>query len=367
MKKKLKIIIPAVILVLLIIGGSIGYSFLPHPLNYDIESIQSIVTDNLEVVSKTEDTVTVRNKGEEKIKVLFFTDIHLDGKNKTSKITVANIVNNIVKEKPDLVIFGGDTVTSGFNKKRCNQLAQIFENLGVYWAGCHGNHEGDNSTSLNRSEMIDVFSSYDHCLMLEGPEDIWGDGNYQLNILNSDNTLCESFFFLDTGDEVLPDTKAEYGIPDDEDPYDGVKTSQIKWYTDKVSSTKLAYGDFKSIMVIHIPLPQVEQQYESRQFLYGEKREGICESGFDSGLFEAIRIMGSTQAVFFGHDHLNDFGFEYEGILLSYLQPSGYGSYTAESKLGYEEKDWLQGYVKMEIDRNGSFAQERHRNSENMQ
>ena len=363
MKKKLKIIIPAIILIILIIGGSVAYAFLPHSLGYDIDLIESVGT-SIEVISKTEDVVTIKNTEDRNFKVLYFTDMHLDGKNETSYLTVDNLVKNIQKEKPDLVILGGDNVTSAFNKKRCNQLAEIFEKLNVYWAGILGNHEGDNKYSQSRSQMIEIFSSYEHCLMLEGKDDIWGDGNYQLNILNFDGSLCESFFFMDTGDEVLDDTKAEYGIPEDESPYDGVKTSQIEWYEQNALSTKLTYGEYNSIVVVHIPLPQMEEQDENCEFLYGDKRENICESGFDSGLFNAIKEMGTTKAVFFGHDHLNDFGIEYDGILLSYLQPSGYGSYTSASKLGYEEKDWLQGYVSMEIKKDGTFTQERHRNSE---
>ena len=364
MKKKLKIIIPAVILVILIIGGSVAYAFLPHSLNYDIDSVENIGSF-VEVVSKSEDNVTIKLTENRNFKVLYFTDMHLDGKNKTSILTVTNLVDNIKKEKPDLVILGGDNVTSAFNKKRCNQLAEIFENLGVYWAGILGNHEGDNKYSQTRSEMIEIFSSYEHCLMLEGIDDIWGDGNYTLDILNYDNSHCETFIFMDTGDEVLEDTKQEYGIPEDESPYDGVKTSQIEWYKQKMAETKETYGEVNSVVVVHIPLPQMKEQFESQEFLYGDKRENICASGFDSGLFDAMKEVG-TRAAFFGHDHLNDFGIEYEGILLGYMQPSGYGSYTSASKLGYEEKDWLQGYMITELLPDGEFSCVHHRNSEDM-
>ena len=52
-----------------------------------------------------------------------------------------------------------------------------------------------------------------------------------------------------------------------------------------------------------------------------------------------------------------------DGILLSYMQPSGYGSYGAQ-KLGFEEKDWLQGYMDLIIHPDGSFENKGHTNSD---
>lgn len=365
MKKKVGRIIAIVLAAAIVIGGIIACIKLPHPLSYDIDSVPQ-VGSSLEIVGSSEDEVTAKITGDT-FKVVAFTDIHLDGINKTSSITVKNIVDNIVREKPDLVIFGGDNVTSALNRKRANQLAQLFENLGVYWAGVLGNHEGDNGFSLSREEMVDIFSSYDHCLMKKGISGFFGVGNYALTVLNTDGTVRQAYFFMDTGDEMSSELKAQYGVPESESPDDGTKADQVEWYTAKNNALKSKYGDFKSTIVVHIPLPQMKTAVESgAEFLYGEKLEGICASGFDSGLFDAIKAGGTTKSVFFGHDHLNTFGVEYDGVLLSYLQPSGYGSYTTASKLNYEEKDWLQGCSVFEFAADGTFTQTRYRNSESL-
>ena len=81
-------------------------------------------------------------------------------------------------------------------------------------------------------------------------------------------------------------------------------------------------------------------------------------------LLDEIKKYGSTKAVFCGHDHLNDFGVMCDGVLLGYMQPSGYGSYSMASKFGAEEKDWLQGYMILSLSPDGTFAYEHHRNSE---
>ena len=134
MKKK-GIVILCAVLAVLIAGGGIGYSFLPHPLNYPINKIEPAGKAALNLIGETEDSVTLQKGDAAPLRILYFTDMHLDGKNATSKDTVGNMVKAIQKEQPDLVLLCGDNVTSGMNRARCRQLGKIFEQLGVYWGG----------------------------------------------------------------------------------------------------------------------------------------------------------------------------------------------------------------------------------------
>lgn len=361
MKKK-AIIITAVCLAVILAAGGIVFSKLPKALSYDISSVKKVGSRISEVEYTGDDTVSVKIPGDE-YKILMFTDIHLDGKNATSDVTVDNLVKNIEREKPDLVILGGDNITSSFNKKRCRQLAELFENAGIYWAGVLGNHEGDNTFSVSREKMMDIFGSYDHCLMRKGNTEVDGNCNYALNLLNGDGSLNRTFFFLDTMDSMTREQKEQYGLDVKKSYYDGVKASQIEWYKSACGKTREKYGDFESALVMHIPLPQYQTAFdEGAQLLFGEKREKMCVSGFESGLFDVILSENTTKYVFAGHDHLNDFGLMYKDVLLCYMQPSGYGSYTAV-KLGYEEKDWLQGGTILTVKSGEKIIQQRFRNS----
>lgn len=355
MKKKLGIILCAA-LVFVFLACGITWSFLPHPLNYAIGSVKP-VGNSLSVVDTAEDEVTVRKDTEGDYKILMFTDMHLDGKNSTSKLTVSRMVESIQREQPDLVLLCGDNVTSGLNRVRCRQLGRIFEKLDVYWAGVLGNHEGDNGFSISRSDMMDEFCAFDHCLMQKGPADVTGDCNYSLNLLDADGALVETFYFLDTFDEMNAEQLAQYGYAPDDSVYDGTKEDQVEWFRQKQADTKEAFGLRPSVMMVHIPLPQFQTAVDGgAEFLYGDKRENVCCSGFDSGLFDAIKSGGSTQAVFCGHDHVNNFGVTYEGVLLSYIEMSGYGSYSLYSR-GEPEETWLQGYTALEIHGDGTFDQ----------
>ena len=339
---------------------------------YSIGKIQP-VGSTLEIVGETEDSVTIRKTGSEPFKILMFTDTHLAWLDKKQPIknhtrTVEELVQNITREKPDLVLVGGDNVTSGFNRIRSHQFARIFEKLGVYWGGVLGNHEGDNTFSIRRNTMVKIFSSYDHCLMRQGKAGVDGDCNYVIRILNDDGSLKQAVICFDSFDEMSDEMKKEHGYDPSEGVYDVIKPSQIDWYTSQIADMKQTYGKCPSVALMHIPLTQYADAAEAvekgeARFLWGDKREGVCCGGFDSGLFDAIKQSGSTTAVFCGHDHLNNYGINWQGITLSYIEPSGYGAYGM-AKRGAPESEWLQGYTRLVLADNGSFTVEQIRNSE---
>ena len=356
MKKALVVILAVLIIAA---SGFAGFIALESSkgISYDISSVEKLSTD-IEIVSVSEDSVTVKKMSEGEFRVIMFTDTHLKGDKELDNITVSYMVENIKEQQPDLVILGGDVVTYGFNKKRNIEVCELFEQLGVYWAAVLGNHEGDGFMMLPREDVIDLYASYEHCLITAGKEEIDGNGNCTVNVLNSDGSLREVFFLLDSGAYMTEDAKKEYSVTKEGDVYDGVRTSQVQWYKDKHDALQAEYGEFSSVTVMHIPPFEAEREYSDEDFIYGEKREGVCESGFDAGIVNAMLEKGSTSAVFFGHDHLNNFGVMYEDIILSYIQPSGYAAYNMQSKFDAPESEWIQGCTLLKIAEDGTFVSE---------
>ena len=358
MKKSVIIISSIVLVVTLGLGGCLLAEAL-QGLSYDIGSVEKVGT-TVEIVSESEDSVTLRKNDGSDFKVVMFTDTHLNGKEGTDYMAVTYLVENIRREKPDLVIFGGDNISSGFNRVRTRQLAELMENLGVYWAAVLGNHEGEGIFTYTRKKIVEVYSSYEYCLMREGIDEVDGNGNYTINILNADGSIKEVIFLMDSGDYMTKELKKKYGVEENGQVYDGVKESQVEWYKEKHDALTEEFGEFKSFTVIHIPPYQSGDLYEA-EYVYGERNEDIWEAGFDSGLFDAIKEKGSAQAVYYGHDHINNFGSYYDGILLSYIQSSGYSSYSMLSA-GEPESEWLQGCTILKIKADGTYEAEQYFN-----
>ena len=58
--------------------------------------------------------------------------------------------------------------------------------------------------------------------------------------------------------------------------------------------------------------------------MYGEKREAVCCSELNSGLFMACLERGDVKGIFCGHEHMNAYHGKYCGITLGYDSCVGY-------------------------------------------
>ena len=365
MKKLLKVSVVFLLCIVLCANNAFACSMFPVGRIAPVGS-------KIEIVEETEDSVTIRKTDETPFKILMFTDTHFATPTtrdplKMHKLTAQKMIDNIRREKPDLVLVGGDNVTSTLNFLRSHRFAQLFEKLGVYWGGVIGNHEGDKTLSIRRDTMVKIFSSYDHCLMRQGSADVDGNCNYSIRILNADGSLKHAFICLDSFDEMSDEMKKEHGYDPSEGVYDVIKQTQIDWYTSQINEIRQKYGKCPSSVLLHIPLTQYADAYDlveqgEMRLLWGEKREKICCGGFDSGLFDAILAGESTKTVFCGHDHTNNFGVEYQGVVLTYIQSSGYGT-GGLLKKDIPESEWWQGYTRLTLADDGTFTHEQFRNS----
>ena len=329
---------------------------------------------------------------DEDFKVIGFTDTHLDMKKAKGDVTMEYIIRNVVNEKPDLVVFVGDNITGGLNWRRVRQLARVMEKLGVYWDLVLGNHEGDNFWSDTRPRMVKIFASYNHCLIeadtkhTADGEKVWGNGNHVINLANS-NGVTRSLYFIDGGAYMTEEDMIKYDAEfDDKDhnDYDYVKESQIKWYSETVAAINSAEGkQIKSTIFDHIALPEYAIAYNEitgeteptmnvpeynvknangDYMIMGQRRETICNSGHNSGFFDAILKTGSTDLFVCGHDHINDFVLSYKGIWLSYNVPSGYSSYNlVTTKKGNK---LIRGFTRYWFRNDGTFEIEQMHNAD---
>ena len=408
MKKRLRTVIPSAILGVLLIAGATVAAVLP--VTYTVDRSLIVKNPDYNVFAEKRDGYTTLVKKDASgngldadFKVIGFTDTHLDHNKEKGNVTLEYIIRNIVNEKPDLVVFVGDNITSSFNRCRVKQFCKVMEELGVYWTCVLGNHEGDNKWSISREKMVRLFASYPHCLIetdvkhTADGQTVWGNGNHVINLADSQGNITRSLYFLDGGNEMTEADLKEYadeikagsGRSDDY-----VKESQIRWYQENVSvidslntsgaGSSESGSSVKSALFVHIPLPEYRTAYEEltgetevsatnvpeynvvnengNYMIMGQRREGICCSGHNSGLFDAILDAGSTDLVVCGHDHINDFVLSYQGVVLSYNEPSGYSSYNLYTKKISDKM--IKGYTRYTFRADGSFELEQFHNAD---
>lgn len=307
-------------------------------------------------------------------KIMQITDIHIGGgfMSKTVDEKALNAIALMVtKEKPDLVIATGDIVfpvpyrAGTFNDySGAKAFANLMENLGVYWDVTFGNHDAEAYSYFDREAVAEFYSNeeFKHCLFQAGPEDVDGYGNHVIEVKNSKGIITQAIILIDSQayveDTIIGSIKGDY---------DNIHPNQVEWYEAEIKRMNAEnnkaiksiqgdvngglfkqYGTVKSLAFFHIPLVEMDDAWnefiendfkDTKDFKYiegiiGEEGRKVCCAYGEDDLFEKMLELGSTKAMFNGHDHVNNTTFEYKGILFSYGYSIDYFAYSNIDELG---------------------------------
>ena len=292
---------------------------------------------------------TLRFNENGEFKILVFSDVHGNGA-KISSLAKANIALLVEREQPDFVFFDGDNtwgLTSEDTLRSCvADMTEILEEKHIPWAHVYGNHDAEGS-NLEKKTQQRIYESFGWCVSMAGEESLPGVGNYVLPVLASrDDTVLFNIWALDSGQylssgeraELLPAGTVFQGYSGS--VYDYIRPSQIRWYLETSEKIEAYCGrPVPGLMAFHIPLQETYAAWVNREALEhtGEKREPVCASEINSGLFAALMERGDVKAVVNGHDHVNDYMVKYGGIRLCYC--------STVSETGYCDMDMLGARV----------------------
>lgn len=296
-----------------------------------------------------------------KFKILHITDIHCvqpvmdDDENREIpdnkyKETINVIEKLVVKTNPDLVVFGGDNVSGYWEEFTYDYIKQTIEDitapirernipLGVVF----GNHDGE--LGFHAEFQMMMYMEYPNCRSNLNDADVFGCGNCCLTVKDSKGEKdALAIWLMDSND---------YEKHPAGDGYAHVHDDQIAWYEKRAAELKAANGEtVPAILFQHIPVQQeldgykevsAEDEYTfsrdgnyyvlGNEILEGRVREVPCPPNTNvdySGQLKSWKKTGDIFAAFFGHDHINDFRMNVEGIDLYQTIGAGYFTYGAE-------------------------------------
>lgn len=295
-------------------------------------------------------------------KVMHLTDIHIGGGFMTKDVdekALNSVAAMVTREKPDLVVITGDIAfpvpyrAGTFNNKSGAKIfANLMESLGVYWTVTFGNHDAEAYSYFDREAMAEFYSSeeFKYCLFQPGPEDVDGYGNHVIEVKNSAGLITQALIMIDSQayveDNIIESIKGNY---------DNIHPNQVQWYEDEIirmdAENKAINSEaetVKTLAFFHIPLVEMDtawtefrkndytdtEDFEYIDGIIGEEGRQVCCGYGEDDLFEKMIELGSTKAMFNGHDHVNNTTFEYKGIVFSYGYSIDYFAYSGIDELG---------------------------------
>ncbi len=278
-------------------------------------------------------TITTKK---ETFRILQLTDIHLGGSAMSVKKdlkALQTVYDLIVYAHPDFVVVTGDLTfplgIMSFSRNNATpvvQFADFMRNIDIPWAFTYGNHDTESMAVASADSLNDImqslsFKSSGNFLYPYTQPDIWGRNNQIIEVRNTDGTLMQALFLIDSNAYV-----EGVGIND----YDYIHDDQVDWYEKQILKLNEREGrTIPSMAFFHIPLQEYKEAYDlytqgssSVQYYYGvlgeNRNHSISCSDYPSKFFDKAVELGSTKAMFCGHDHYNNLSVAYKGIRLTY-------------------------------------------------
>ena len=264
--------------------------------------------------------------GDEQFKILMFTDLQLWSNLGDNNETFDLMDELVARVQPDMIVLPGDNVSGLTTDILLKQLIKHMESYKIPWACTYGNHDAEGNATL--SWQSDRYEEAEYCLFERGPSNLYGMGNYAVNITRNGN-LDKTLFFLDNGRYY------EYANGNDE-IYMGYE--QIAWYEWMVRGIAEANGGtvVPSMVFSHFAQPEFKEALEQYAVYHEADGSytvpeaygfGSCDylpgcAPVKSGFFDKCRELGTTHMIC-GHDHENNAVITYEGVTMAYGMKTG--------------------------------------------
>lgn len=274
--------------------------------------------------------------------------------------TVNVIEQCIERTQPDLVVFGGDNISGYWEEytydylvETINKITEPVRRRGIPLAVVFGNHDSEGEEKrpfIRRENHINLYAEYENFRGCYNEEDVFGCGNYSLPVLAHDSEkIVWNIWCIDSNDYIRDENhQVIHGAG-----YAYVHDDQLAWYERKAAKLREENGGVPvpAILFQHIP---VHQEFDLFDFIEGETeggrmnkngctlvpkegaileglaREAPCPPEENRKQFESWKKTGDIVAAFFGHDHINTFVAELDGIKLVQTIGAGYHTYGNE-------------------------------------
>lgn len=281
-------------------------------------------------------------------KIMHLTDCQDDFPAETRML---RFIDASLKEyQPDVVVLGGDNVVAA-NKDldaAIGELVKVFVDNETYFTLVFGNH--DCEEGLTNDELLPIYQKYGgkYCLAYDEVPELHGCGTQMLPVRSSkDDSTKFALYMFDSG------SKSDDGLG-----YDCVREDQIEWYKNTSKALEAQEGKkvpalaFQHIVVgdvydalffeSSVDMGELTPKYNGKTYSFLPKTDNFtgfllefpCPGYYNFGQFDAMVERGDILGIFSGHDHINTYETELDGIKIINTGGATYHSYGREMTRG---------------------------------
>lgn len=245
---------------------------------------------------------------------------------------------------PDLVVFVGDNIL-GTDPRAIEEMVTPLVERNVPFTFVFGNHDDDEG--YEKDDQVLEYQKYPGCLGYDPVPELHGSATHNLPILSSDGSkVAFNLWMFDSGSDYYDENGDWLG-------YDWVREDQIQWYnTVRDEMTAENGGELvPSIAFQHIiPQEPCEKIFYESAINLGELTinftdgtsltfipdvtqydgyvfEKSCPSYGNDGQWDAMVQGGDVLGLVVGHDHVNNFVADVDGVDLIQTPGVTYNSY----------------------------------------
>lgn len=266
-----------------------------------------------------------------------------DENNTTGNIFKKTVATLIERLSPDLITISGD-LSYADDFASYKNFADYFDSFKIPWTCCFGNHDNqDGQEPMQR--VIDEYMKHEY-FVFEKCDSSLGMSNFVISV-EKNGKIVEGVILMDTHDRVYY-KENDCGI---NQAWGYLTTEQLSWYKEQISQLK-EIGCNDTTLITHIPINaylsaakaafknpvpdksiKLEDTYssdiwnEGYEDSYGVLHEPISAYPEDEGAFDIICQLGSTKNIICGHNHVNNWVVNYNGVRFIFGTKTGCGSY----------------------------------------
>ncbi|MBQ7343698.1 MAG: metallophosphoesterase [Clostridia bacterium] len=272
------------------------------------------------VAGKYESSITVDKdsrvlSSDEGVRILVLSD--LQGSNYIElSWAFAAAKETVRRAKPDLILTTGDNFGNDVSLRHLDAFVRFMDSFGLPWGVVFGNH--DYNPSFTMEEYCEALEESENGIFYSLPIDgSYSNYSYRLRIGGED---VFSLIFMDNADSAFTE-------------------NHTAWYEETVKAGVGEDGSYlPSFVFFHRPLNEsvvaAEEYARDGGIGSGLIVDEVRSEGGSSGLFDKAVELGSTRAMFYGHDHRNSAHISYRGIDLCYSLKTGITVYFKLGSLG---------------------------------